>query len=61
MSHELADRDVQKVYAGYVSWNKEFVVHINYWADTASTYYTREDLEYMLRVLDGLEEGVQLK
>ena len=61
MTHQFADRDIEEIYSGYVSWSTEDILHINYIAPTHSTYYTREDLLRMIDILDGKEEGVMLK
>lgn len=59
MMHDFADRDIEEVLSGYVSWSKDFVLHVNYIGPTRSTYYTREDLLRMIDILDGKEEGVE--
>ena len=61
MTHHFADRDIEEIWLGYVSWSTEDVLHINYIAPTHSTYYTREDLLMLLDILDGKEEGVMRK
>lgn len=58
MTHQFADRDIEEIWSGYVSWSTEDILHINYIAPTQSTYYTREDLLRMIDILDGKEEGV---
>lgn len=59
MTHHLADRDIEEIFRGYVSWSTEDIIHVNYIGPTQSTYYTREDLHKMLDILDGKEEGVE--
>jgi hypothetical protein len=61
MTHQFADRDIEDIWSGYVSWSTDWVLHINYIAPTHSTFYTREDLLRMIDILDGKEEGVRLK
>lgn len=61
MPYEFTDRDVEEVFGGYVSWSKGYVLHVNYYGPTQSTYYTREDLLRMLDIIDGKEEGVMRK
>jgi hypothetical protein len=61
MSHQFADRDINEIFTGYVSWSKDYVLHINYIAPTQSTYYTRDDLLRLIEIIDGKEEGVMRK
>lgn len=61
MTHTFHDHDIDEIFPGYVSWNSEYVLHINYIGPTRSTYYTREDLQMMLDIIDGKEEGVMRK
>ena len=61
MTHQMRDKDIDEIFPGYVSWNSEYVLHINYIGPTSSTYYTREDLQMMLDIIDGKKEGVMRK
>lgn len=59
MTHKFADRDIDELYRGHVSWNDDGAIFINYIGPTQSTYYTREDLLRMIDILDGKEDGVE--
>lgn len=57
MTHRFSDIEIDEIFHGYVSWNSEYVLHINYIGPISSTYYTRENLQMMLDIIDGKEKG----
>jgi hypothetical protein len=57
MTYKFTDRDIDEIFCDSTT----DVLHINYIGQTASTYYTREDLERMMAILDGKEDGVLRK
>lgn len=52
----MLDRDIEECYAGFDSDEGPKLVYINYYLPTWSTHYSREDLLFMLSLLDKGEE-----
>ena len=59
MTHTFYDRDIDEIFV--ITSPKNTLLHISYLEPTEETFYTREDLLFMLDILDGKAEGVMRK
>lgn len=56
MTHNFRDRDIDEIYV--IKSPKNTLLHISYLGATEETFYTRKDLQMLLGIIDGKEEGV---
>lgn len=59
MTHNFRDRDIDEIYV--ITSPKNTLLHISYLGPTEETFYTRKDLQMLLDIIDGKEEGVMRK
>lgn len=59
MTHTFYDRDIDEIYV--ITSPREHMLHISYLGATEETFYTRKDLQMLLDIIDGKEEGVVRK
>lgn len=55
MTHTFYDRDIDEILV--TTSPKEQMLHIIYLGATEETFYTRKDLQMLLDIIDGKEEG----
>lgn len=58
MTHTFHDRDIDEI---FVIKSPTTLLHISYLGATEETFYTRKDLQMLLDIIDGKEEGVVRK
>lgn len=60
MTHTFTDRDIDEVWLDtrFTTGDK---IRISYLGATEETFYTRKDLQMLLDIIDGKEEGVMRK
>lgn len=59
MPHNFRDKDIDEIYV--IKSPKNTLLHISYLGATEETFYTRKDLQMLLDIIDGKEEGVMRK
>lgn len=59
MTHNFRDKDIDEIYV--IISPKNTLLHISYLGPTEETFYTRKDLQILLDIIDGKEEGVMRK
>jgi hypothetical protein len=59
MTHNFRDCDIDEIFV--IKSPKNTLLHISYLGATEETFYTREDLQMLLDIIDGKEEGVMRK
>ena len=59
MTHQMRDKDIDEVFV--IKSPKNTLLHISYLGATEETFYTRKDLQMLLDIIDGKEEGVMRK
>lgn len=59
MTHQMRDKDIDEIFV--IKSPKNTLLHISYLGATEETFYTRKDLQRMLDIIDGKEEGVMRK
>ena len=57
MTHTFYDRDIDEIYV--ITSPKNTLLHISYLGKTEETFYTSKDLQVLLDILDGKEDGVE--
>ena len=57
MTHTFYDRDIDEIYV--ITSPKNTLLHISYLGPTEETFYTSKDLQVLLDILDGKEDGVE--
>lgn len=57
MTHNFRDKDIDEIYV--ITSPKNTLLHISYLGATEETFYTRKDLQILLDIIDGKEEGVK--
>lgn len=55
MTHQMRDKDIDEIYV--ITSPKNTLLHISYLGPTEETFYTRKDLQMLLDIIDGKEEG----
>lgn len=56
MTHQMRDKDIDEIFV--IKSPKNTLLHITYLGKTEETFYTRKDLQMLLDIIDGKEEGV---
>ena len=56
MTHQMRDKDIGEIFV--IASPKHTLLHISYLGPTEETFYTRKDLQMLLDIIDGKEEGV---
>lgn len=56
MTHTFRDKDIDEIFV--IKSPKNTLLHISYLGATEETFYTRKDLQLLLDIIDGKEEGV---
>lgn len=59
MTHQFRDHDIDEIFV--TTDPKNTLLHISYLGATEETFYTRKDLQMLLDIIDGKEEGVMWK
>ena len=59
MTHQMRDCDIDEIFV--ITSPKNTLLHITYLGATEETFYTRKDLQMLLDIIDGKEEGVMRK
>lgn len=59
MTHQMRDKDIDEIFV--INSPKEQMLHIIYLGPTEETFYTRADIQMLLDIIDGKEEGVMRK
>lgn len=59
MTHQMRDKDIDEIFV--ITSPKNTLLHISYLGATEETFYTRKDLQMLLDIIDGKEEGVMRK
>lgn len=59
MIHTFRDHDIDEIFV--IKSPKNTLLHISYLGKTEETFYTRKDLQMLLDIIDGKEEGVMRK
>ena len=59
MTHNFRDKDIDEIYV--ITSPKNTILHISYLGATEETFYTRKDLQMLLDIIDGKEDGVMKK
>lgn len=59
MTHQMRDKDIDEIFV--TTEPKNTLLHISYLGATEETFYTRKDLQMLLDIIDGKEEGVMRK
>lgn len=59
MTHPFRDRDIDEIFV--ITSPKNTLLHITYLGATEETFFTRKDLQLLLDIIDGKEEGVMRK
>lgn len=59
MTHNFRDKDIDEIYV--ITSPKNTLLHINYLGATEETFYTHKDLQMLLDIIDGKEEGAMRK
>lgn len=59
MNHQMRDKDIDEIYV--IASPKNTLLHISYLGAKEETFYTRKDLQMLLDIIDGKEEGVMRK
>lgn len=59
MTHTFYDRDIDEILV--ITSPKNTLLRISYLGPTEETFYTRKDLQMLLDIIDGKEEGVMRK
>ena len=59
MTHQMRDCDIDEIFV--ITSPKNTLLHISYLGATEETFYTRKDLQMLLDIIDGKEEGVMRK
>lgn len=57
MTHTFRDHDIDEIYV--ITSPNNTLLHISYLGATEETFYTRKDLQMLLDIIDGKEEGVK--
>lgn len=57
MTHTFRDKDIDEIFV--IKSPKNTLLHISYLGPTEETFYTRKDLQMLLDIIDGKEEGVK--
>ena len=57
MTHNFRDKDIDEIYV--ITSPKNTLLRISYLGPTEETFYTRKDLQMLLDIIDGKEEGVK--
>ena len=60
MTHTFHDHDIDEIFI-ITDPPKNTLLHISYLCPTEETFYTRKDLQMLLDIIDGKEEGVMRK
>lgn len=55
MTHTFRDKDIDEIYV--IKSPKNTLLHISYLGATDETFYTRKDVQMLLDIIDGKEEG----
>lgn len=59
MTRTFRDKDIDEIFV--ITSPKNTLLHISYLGATEETFYTRKDLQILLDIIDGKEEGVMRK
>ena len=59
MTHTFRDKDIDEIFV--IKSPKNTLLHTSYLGATEETFYTRKDLQMLLDIIDGKEEGVVRK
>jgi hypothetical protein len=59
MTHTFRDRDIDEIFV--ITSPNDQMLHISYLGATEETFHTRKDLQILLDIIDGKEEGVMRK
>lgn len=59
MTHTFRDKDIDEIFV--ITSPNNTLLHISYLGATEETFYTRKDLQMLLDIIDGKEEGVMRK
>lgn len=59
MTHNFRDKDIDEIFV--ITYPKNTLLHISYLGPTEETFYTRKDIQMLLDIIDGKEEGVMRK
>ena len=59
MTHTFRDKDIDEIFV--ITSPKNTLLHITYLGATEETFFTRKDLQLLLDIIDGKEEGVMRK
>ena len=57
MTHTFYDRDIDEILV--TTSPKNTLLHISYLGATEETFYTSKDLQMLLDIIDGKEQGVK--
>ena len=57
MTHNFRDKDIDEIYV--ITSPKNTLLRISYLGATEETFYTRKDLQMLLDIIDGKEQGVK--
>lgn len=57
MTHQMRDKDIDEIYV--ITSPKNTLLHTSYLGATEETFYTSKDLQMLLDIIDGKEEGVK--
>lgn len=58
MTYNFRDKDIDEIYV--ITSPKNTLLHISYLGATEETFYTRKDLQMLLDIIAGKEEGVMV-